>query len=65
MLEDPSRVTPGLQLILISQSLERAADLATNIAEETVFLVEGTVIRHEAGVPQQATATTGSGAVTT
>ncbi len=64
MLEDPSRVTPGLQLILISQSLERAADLATNIAEETVFLVEGTVIRHEAGVVQQAPATTSSGAAT-
>lgn len=47
MLEDPRRITPALELILITQSLERVADLATNIAEETVFLVEGTVIRHE------------------
>lgn len=58
MLEDPSRVAPALQLILISQSLERVADLATNIAEETVFLVEGTVIRHESEVPPTAGATT-------
>lgn len=50
MMEDPNRLTPALQLILISQSLERVADLATNIAEETVFLVEGTVIRHDAEI---------------
>lgn len=46
MLEDPRRITPALELILVSQSLERVADLATNIGEETVFLAEGTVIRH-------------------
>ncbi len=46
MLEDPRRITASLELLLVSQSLERVADLATNIAEETVFLVEGRVIRH-------------------
>ena len=46
MLEDPRRITASLELLLVSQSLERVADLATNIAEETVFLVEGQVIRH-------------------
>jgi phosphate transport system protein len=46
MLEDPRRITPALELIHISQSLERVADLATNISEEVVFLVEGQVIRH-------------------
>lgn len=46
MMEDPRRLTPALELIHVSQSLERVADLATNIAEETVFLVEGEVIRH-------------------
>jgi NAD(P)-dependent dehydrogenase (short-subunit alcohol dehydrogenase family) len=35
----------------VAQSLERVADLATNIAEETVFLVEGRVIRH---LPEEA-----------
>lgn len=51
MLENPRRITPALELIHVSQSLERVADLATNIAEETVFLVEGTVIRHHAEEP--------------
>lgn len=31
----------------VAQSLERIADLATNIAEETIFLVEGRVVRHQ------------------
>jgi phosphate transport system protein len=46
MLEDPRRITAALELLLVAQSLERVADLATNVAEETVFLVEGLVIRH-------------------
>lgn len=59
MMEDPRRLTPALQLILISQSLERVADLATNIAEETVFMVEGTVIRHDAAVSHSSRSPTG------
>jgi phosphate transport system protein len=51
MLEDPRRITASLELLLVSQSLERVADLATNIAEETVFFVEGRVIRH---LPEEA-----------
>jgi len=31
----------------ISKNLERVADLATNIAEETIFIAEGTVIKHQ------------------
>jgi len=51
MLEDSRRVNPALELFIVIQSIERVADLATNIAEETVFLVEGTVIRHEPETP--------------
>jgi phosphate transport system protein len=39
-------VDPGLQLFLISKSLERIADHATNIAEDVVYMVEGDIIRH-------------------
>jgi phosphate transport system protein len=46
MLEDPRRITAAMELLVVAQSLERVADLATNIAEETVFLVEGRVVRH-------------------
>ncbi len=46
MLEEPRRITPALELLLISQNLERIADLSTNIAEDVVFLVEGQTIKH-------------------
>ena len=46
MLEDPKRLSGALELQLISQNLERIADLATNLAEDVVFLVEGRTIKH-------------------
>jgi len=48
MLEDPKRIGGALELLLVSQNLERIADLATNLAEEVVFLVEGRTIKHHA-----------------
>lgn len=48
MLEDPKRLTGALELLLISQNLERIGDLATNLAEDVVFLVEGRSIKHGA-----------------
>ncbi|MDE0394618.1 MAG: phosphate signaling complex protein PhoU [Gammaproteobacteria bacterium] len=46
MLEDPRRIGPAMSLLLISRNLERIGDLATNIAEDVVFMVEGVDIRH-------------------
>lgn len=37
----------AVRALLISRHLERIADLATNIAEDVVFLVEGDIIRHQ------------------
>jgi phosphate transport system protein len=37
-----------MELVLVSRNLERVADLATNIAEDVVFLVEGKTIKHHA-----------------
>lgn len=48
MLEDPKRIGAGMDLIMVSRNLERIADLATNIAEDVVFLVEGRMIKHHA-----------------
>jgi phosphate transport system protein len=48
MLEDPKRLSGALELLLVSQNLERIGDLATNIAEDVVFLVEGITIKHGA-----------------
>lgn len=48
MMEDPRRIGAGMDLLLISGNLERIADLATNISEDVVYLVEGRSIKHHA-----------------
>ena len=48
MMEDPRRITAGMDLFLVSGNIERIADLATNVAEEVVFFVEGRTIKHHA-----------------
>ena len=46
MMEDPHMIGAGMELFLVSRNLERVADLATNIGEDVVFLVEGKSIKH-------------------
>lgn len=46
MLADTRTITPSLELLLVSRNLERVADLATNIAEDAVYLAEGKQIKH-------------------
>lgn len=48
MMEDPHTIGAGMELFLVSRNLERIADLATNIGEDVVFLVEGKSIKHHA-----------------
>jgi phosphate transport system protein len=48
MMEDQHTIGSGMELFLVSRNLERVADLATNIAEDVVFLVEGKSIKHHA-----------------
>jgi phosphate transport system protein len=48
MKQDPAMIAEGVDLILISRHLERIADHATNIAENTLFLVKGIDVRHQA-----------------
>jgi phosphate transport system protein len=48
MMEDPHTISAGMELVLVSRNLERVADLATNIGEDVVFLVEGKSIKHHA-----------------
>jgi len=49
MMEDPHMIGTSMELHLVSRNLERVADLATNIAEDVVFLVEGRSIKHHIG----------------
>jgi phosphate transport system protein len=46
MVEKQDTITRCLNLMVISKSLERIADHATNIAEEVVYLYEAKDIRH-------------------
>lgn len=46
MLADPGNINRALNLMVVSKSLERVADHATNIAEEVVYLCEARDIRH-------------------
>ncbi len=54
MVERPSTITRCLNLMVISKSLERVADHATNVAEEVVYLYEARDIRHSGQVPAEA-----------
>jgi phosphate transport system protein len=46
MKQTPERVESGLSLFSVVRHLERVADHATNIAEDVVYLAEGSIIRH-------------------
>jgi phosphate transport system protein len=46
MIEDPRTITRAMELILVARNLERVADLATNVAEEVVFIAEARIIKH-------------------
>ncbi len=46
MIEDSTTVKRSVHMLSTSRHLERIADLATNIAEDVVFMVDGELIRH-------------------
>ncbi|MBP7553844.1 MAG: phosphate signaling complex protein PhoU [Spirochaetes bacterium] len=46
MADDPRAIERSIHLIRISDNLERVADLSTNIAEDTVYIVKGKIIKH-------------------
>jgi phosphate transport system protein len=48
MAENPAAISRCLHLITVAKSLERAADHATNIAQEVVYICEALDIRHNA-----------------
>lgn len=46
MRNDPETIKRAGCLLSVSRHLERIADLATNIAEDVVYMVDGEMIRH-------------------
>jgi phosphate transport system protein len=54
MLADPRTINLSLDFMTVSRNLERVADLATNIAEDAVFVAEGKTIKHRVEGPPKA-----------
>ncbi len=48
MKSNPTSIDQALEMIRVSRNLERVADLATNIAEEVVFIANARVVKHHA-----------------
>ena len=51
MRTDQKSIEAGLELNRISRNLERVADLATNIAEEVIFVAQARIVKHHASEP--------------
>jgi phosphate transport system protein len=47
MAEDPKNIKVGIRLITVSSNIERVADIATNLAEEVIYMKEGKMLRHQ------------------
>ncbi len=46
---NPMQTIVLLRFLSASRNLERIADLATNIAEDVIYMIEGKVVRHQGG----------------
>ncbi len=46
--DDPDNAESLLRINSVSKHIERIADMATNIAEDVVYMVEGEIVRHRA-----------------
>ncbi|MGA7856301.1 MAG: phosphate signaling complex protein PhoU [Terracidiphilus sp.] len=54
VMEEQSHIAPqALNALMISRSLERVADHATNIAEDVIFWVQGDDVRHHKSIAAQ------------
>jgi phosphate transport system protein len=63
VMEESSHLAPqALNALMISRSLERVADHATNIAEDVIFWVQGDDVRHHKSVAKAAAVAAASGA---
>jgi len=52
MQQQPEFSEQALNAIIVSRNLERSADHATNIAEDVIFWVRGSDVRHKFSLAQ-------------
>ncbi len=48
MAQNPGGIVAALQIMLVARNLERIADLATNLAEDVIYIVEARSVKHHA-----------------
>jgi len=46
--QSPDKLELFMRLLSVSRHLERLADMATNVAEDVIYMVEGDIVRHRA-----------------
>ena len=46
MMEDPRTISASIDLVFVAKAIERVGDHAKNIAEQVIYIVKGTDVRH-------------------
>jgi len=48
MMEDPRTISSAIDLVFVAKAIERVGDHAKNLAEQIIYIVKGTDVRHNA-----------------
>jgi len=46
MMQDPRVIERSIRIVEVAKNIERIADLATNLSEDVIYIVDGKIIKH-------------------